>query len=152
MVKISFELGMFLRKVLQDLPGLLVLHFVGQRKSREIPAKFPARLPCKSKETDKRRAGRTKGRRRHVLARLSLRQCFLEKSLNLLGRCRVAELFHQNHESMLSGFLPAELCCELSGPVLCDTARLSQRYTPVARYGDLGVSTWPIGCHTPSPF
>ena len=40
----------------------------------------------------------------------------------------------------------------LSGPVLRDTARLSQRYTPIARYGVFGVSTWPIGCDTPSPF
>ena len=41
---------------------------------------------------------------------------------------------------------------ELSGPVLCDTARLPQRYPPIARYGVFGVSTWPIGCNTPSPF
>ena len=40
----------------------------------------------------------------------------------------------------------------LSGPVLRDTARLSQRYPPIARYGVLGVSTWPVGCDTPSPF
>ena len=40
----------------------------------------------------------------------------------------------------------------LSGPVLRDTARLSQRYPPIARYGVFGVSTWPIGCDTPSPF
>ena len=40
----------------------------------------------------------------------------------------------------------------LSGPVLRDTARLSQRYPPIARYGVCGVSTWPIGCDTPSPF
>ena len=40
----------------------------------------------------------------------------------------------------------------LSGPVLRDTARLSQRYPPIARYGAFGVSTWPIGCDTPSPF
>ena len=39
-----------------------------------------------------------------------------------------------------------------SGPVLRDTARLSQRYPPIARYGVFGVSTWPIGCDTPSPF
>ena len=39
----------------------------------------------------------------------------------------------------------------LSGPVLRDTARLSQRYPPIARYGVVGVSTWPIGCDTPSP-
>ena len=39
----------------------------------------------------------------------------------------------------------------LSGPVWRDTARLSQRYPPVARYGVFGVSTWPIGCDTPSP-
>ena len=42
--------------------------------------------------------------------------------------------------------------CVLSGPVLRDTARLSQRYPPIARYGVFGVSTWPIGCDTPSPF
>ena len=40
----------------------------------------------------------------------------------------------------------------LSSPVLRDTARLSQRYPPIARYGVFGVSTWPIGCDTPSPF
>ena len=40
----------------------------------------------------------------------------------------------------------------LSGPVLRDTARLSQQYPPIARYGVFGVSTWPIGCDTPSPF
>ena len=40
----------------------------------------------------------------------------------------------------------------LSGPVLRDTARLSQRYPPIARYGFFGVSTLPIGCDTPSPF
>ena len=38
------------------------------------------------------------------------------------------------------------------GPVLRDTARLSQRYPPIARHGLFGVSTWPIGCDTPSPF
>ena len=40
----------------------------------------------------------------------------------------------------------------LSGPVSRDTARLSQRYPPIARYGVFGVSTWPIGCDTLSPF
>ena len=40
----------------------------------------------------------------------------------------------------------------LSGPVMRDTARLSQRYPPIAHYGVFGVSTWPIGCDTPSPF
>ena len=40
----------------------------------------------------------------------------------------------------------------LSGPVLRDTARLSQRYPPIARYGVFGVSTWPTGCDTPPPF
>ena len=40
----------------------------------------------------------------------------------------------------------------LSGPVLRDTARLSQRYPPIARYGVFGVSTWPLGCDTASPF
>ena len=50
-------------------------------------------------------------------------------------------------EPIKIGFL-----CSLSGPVLRDTARLSQRYPPIARYGVFGVSTWPIGCDTPSPF
>ena len=40
---------------------------------------------------------------------------------------------------------------QLSGPVVRDTARLSQRYPPIARYGVFGVSPWPIGCDTPSP-
>ena len=40
----------------------------------------------------------------------------------------------------------------LSGPVLRDTARLSQRSPPIARYGVFGVPTWPIGCDTPSLF
>ena len=39
-----------------------------------------------------------------------------------------------------------------SGPVLRDTARLSQRYAPIARYGVFGVSTWPIGCDNPFHF
>ena len=43
-------------------------------------------------------------------------------------------------------------CPSLSGPILRDTARLSQRYPPIARYGVFGVSTWPIGCDTPSLF
>ena len=41
---------------------------------------------------------------------------------------------------------------DLSGPVLRDTARLSQRYPPIARCGVFRVSTWPIGCDTPPPF
>ena len=40
----------------------------------------------------------------------------------------------------------------LSGPVLRDTAKLSQRYPSIARYGVFGVLTWPVGCDTPSPF
>ena len=47
----------------------------------------------------------------------------------------------------------AEAERELSGPVLRDAARLSQRYPPlIARYGVFGVSTWPMGCDTPPPF
>ena len=45
-----------------------------------------------------------------------------------------------------------DLIPQLSGPVLRDTARLCQRYPPIARYGVFGASTWPIGCDTPSPF
>ena len=41
-------------------------------------------------------------------------------------------------------------CHRLSGPVLRDTAGLSQRYPAIARYGVFGVSTWPIGCDTSS--
>ena len=51
-----------------------------------------------------------------------------------------------------SALIPFPNLCSLSGPVLRDTARLSQRYPPIARYGVIGVSTWPIGCDTPSPF
>ena len=40
---------------------------------------------------------------------------------------------------------------KLSGPVSRDTARLSQRHPPIARYVFFGVSIWPIGCDTPSP-
>ena len=45
------------------------------------------------------------------------------------------------------------ICAQSStiGPVLRDTARLSQRYPPIARYGVFGVSTWPIRCDTPFP-
>ena len=42
--------------------------------------------------------------------------------------------------------------CTLSGLVSRDAARLSQGYPPIARYGVSGVSTWPIGCDTPSLF
>ena len=51
-----------------------------------------------------------------------------------------------------TSFGRTRLGSDLSGPVLRDTARLSQRYPPIARYGVFGVSTWPIGCYTPSPF
>ena len=36
---------------------------------------------------------------------------------------------------------PPFLAVALSGPVLRDTAKLSQRYRPIARYGVFGVST-----------
>ena len=43
--------------------------------------------------------------------------------------------------------------CNLSGPVLRDTARLSQRYPPIACYGVFGVSTYgQLGVIPPSPF
>ena len=61
----------------------------------------------------------------------------------------------QNLLYKLSSLVPAkraEKRQKLSGPVLRDTARLSQRYPPIARYGVFGVSTWPIACDTPSPF
>ena len=61
------------------------------------------------------------------------------------GRSKSPEKF----EKKMFGFNSRPL---LSGPALRDTARLSQRYPPIARYGVFGVATWPIGCDTPSPF
>ena len=72
----------------------------------------------------------------------------LFRSLKILGRTTFAKnagLADIDLERMI----PVSL---LSGPVLRDTARLSQRYPPIARYGVFDVSTWPIGCDTPSPF
>ena len=58
--------------------------------------------------------------------------------------CFASRLRRHSHANMM--------CFQLSGSVLRDTARLSQRYPPIGRYGVFGVSTWPIGCDTPSPF
>ena len=63
-----------------------------------------------------------------------------------LGQGKRAKHFH----AKLAPFLEPKSA--LSGHVLRDTARLSQRYPPIARYGVFGVSTWPLGCDTPSPF
>ena len=52
-----------------------------------------------------------------------------KRSQSVLHRC--------NHPSVYGA---------LSGPVLRDAARLSQRYPPIARDGVFGVLTWPIGC------
>ena len=41
--------------------------------------------------------------------------------------------------------------CPLSGPVLRDTARLSQRYPPIARYGVLVSQHGHLGAIPPSP-
>ena len=41
---------------------------------------------------------------------------------------------------------------ELSGPVLRDTARLSQRCAPIRANRAFRVSTWPLGCDTPFLF
>ena len=60
---------------------------------------------------------------------------------------------HRNRAGHLSWrSVRGECDCALSGPVLRDTARLSQRYPLIARYGVFGVSTWPNACDTPSPF
>ena len=62
---------------------------------------------------------------------------------------------HFSNFSDIPGYFEEFSCVvswELSGPVLRDTARLSQRHLHIARCGVLGVSTWPIGCNTPSPF
>ena len=42
--------------------------------------------------------------------------------------------------------------CSLSGPVPRNTARLSSAIPRIVRYTVFGVSTWPIGCDTPTPF
>ena len=49
------------------------------------------------------------------------------------------------------------ICVIISGliamaPTLRYTARLSQRYPPIARYGAFGVSAWLLGCDAPPPF
>ena len=44
---ISFELQIFLRKMLRSFPPIfLSLYFVDRKKSRQIPAKFPTKFPC----------------------------------------------------------------------------------------------------------
>ena len=43
-------------------------------------------------------------------------------------------------------------CHNLSGPVACDTARLSQRYPPIARYGVLLSQHGQLGAVPPPPF
>ena len=40
--------------------------------------------------------------------------------------------------------------CSATSVFTCGT--LQGRYPPIARYGVFGVSTWPIGCDTPSRF
>ena len=37
-------------------------------------------------------------------------------------------------------------------PSLWHRIALSQRYPRIVRYGAFGVSIWPTGCDTPSPF
>ena len=44
------------------------------------------------------------------------------------------------------------MVCALSGPVLRDTARLSQRYPPIARYGFLVSQHGQLGAIPPPPF
>ena len=41
-----FELRIFLRKTLQNFPKFFSLCFVGPKKSRKIPTKFPTNFPC----------------------------------------------------------------------------------------------------------
>ena len=71
-----------------------------------------------------------------------LRRGFLEGAPVRVFQCK--------DKSFLEGFLEGSVLEK--APVSRDTARLSQRYPPIARYGVFGVSTWPIGCDTPSPF
>ena len=90
--------------------------------------------------------------------KLVQKACFCQSEFrNLLRKCSATFQPEQSHKTPAKISLP-ELSAKntpihlLSGPVLRDTARLSQRYPPIARYGVFGVSTWPIGCDTPSPF
>ena len=61
-------------------------------------------------------------------------------------------IYHKSYDIRLQLVSLNCVSCTLSGPVLRDTARLSQRYPPIARYGVFGVLTWPVGCDTPSAF
>ena len=70
-------------------------------------------------------------------------------NLGVFDPCRFALL---KQGSAKFGWVWSSPVLLLSGPVLRDTARLSRRYPPITRYGVFGVSTWPIGCNTPSPF
>ena len=69
----------------------------------------------------------------------------LGKLLTILGKLVTTFHFQTSVEKCLT-------ITALVAPVLRDAARLSQRYPPIARYGVFGVSRWPIGCDTPSPF
>ena len=64
--------------------------------------------------------------------------------LHFLGR--FPEVFPR-----LWGVLRSEAPRDLSGPVSRPTARLSQRYPPIARYGVLSVSARPTWVRYPSP-
>ena len=55
-------------------------------------------------------------------------------------RSYLRSLGPESYRFVILGFKFREVT-DLSGPVLRDTARLSQRYPPIARYGVFGVST-----------
>ena len=118
-------------------------------------------------------------RSRCLQRKASLKKCHPVRSAPLAAQVQVQEKFcvvktehttkkpveratqQKTSKSKVLGALNVKICLPtvvenmatypLSGPVLCDAARLSQRYPPIARYGVFGVSTWPIGCDTPSP-
>ena len=71
---------------------------------------------------------------------------------NLLNPTIFCQTSWNSNDSLNVRKLTESCSSVLSGPVLRDTARLSQRYPPIARYVVFGVATWPIGCDTPSPF
>ena len=52
----------------------------------------------------------------------------------------------------LLGIVFSLTVCSLSGPVLRDTARVSQRYPPIARYGVLVSQHGQLGAIPPPPF
>ena len=72
------------------------------------------------------------------------------------GLARTSAPRHKAEQQLLPDQLWHEHPVEYSGSGNLYTyileRRKGKRSPPIARYGVFGVSTWPIGCDTPSPF